>query len=64
MKIHVKRERLTDRSHVYNVLLTQDGSTIRLPAVNQASAEALADSMYTDINAGTTEEVDAVTFNY
>ncbi len=42
--IYIERIPLTDGSHVYNVLVSQDENTLTFPAVDEAAAWRISDT--------------------
>jgi hypothetical protein len=56
MKISVRTNVLTDKSETFDVVLTTDaGNVVEFPAVDEASAHELADTLGETINRLTTE---------
>lgn len=58
IKIGTSREVLTDRSEVFNVIISQDGKiALKLHAVSELDAHTIADSLVELIGTHTVDEV-------
>jgi hypothetical protein len=57
IQVHIDELVLTDGSKVYDVVLTQDGVNIRLHAIDQRAADALAQHFLVAIAATTNHDV-------
>lgn len=59
IRIKVKREVLTDKSEVFNVVLCQEGSNedITMAAYNEKDADALVEALRDAIDVYTVEQV-------
>jgi hypothetical protein len=48
--IRIRRHTLTDKSHVFDVVIAQDGQFITIPAITEAAAYALQEKLADEIN--------------
>ena len=60
MKIRIKQNQLSDRSHTYDVVLVDNECAIHFHAEDQPAAIALANKLASAINEHTVDVVDAI----